>query len=50
MVRGQAGCLVVGRGAGVAAAVAAKLGVPVNAVDVGAVQEELRRQDTVLEI
>jgi hypothetical protein len=48
MVRGQAGCLVVGRGAGVAAAVAAKQGVPVNAVDVGQVQDELRRQNTVL--
>jgi hypothetical protein len=49
MVRGQAGCLVVGRAAGVAAAVAAKQGVPVNAVDVGQVQEELRRQHTSLE-
>jgi hypothetical protein len=48
MVRGQVGCLVVGRGAGVAAAVAAKEGVPVNAVGVGLVQEELRRQRTVL--
>jgi ribulose 1,5-bisphosphate synthetase/thiazole synthase len=50
MVRGQAGCLVVGRGAGVAAAVAAQLGVPVNAVNVGLVQDELRRQHTVLEM
>jgi hypothetical protein len=50
MVRGQAGCLVVGRGAGVAAAVAAKQGVPVNAVDVGLVQDELRKQHTVLRI
>jgi len=50
MVRGQAGCLVVGRGAGVAAAVAAREGVPVNAVDVGLVQEELRSQGTVLEL
>ena len=50
MVRGQAGCLVIGRAAGVAAAEAAKQGVPVNAVDVSKVQEELRRQDTVLEL
>jgi hypothetical protein len=49
MVRGQAGCLVVGRGAGVAAAVAARLGVPINAVDVGKVQDELRSQSTVLD-
>ena len=50
MVRSQAGCLVVGRAAGVAAAEAAKQGVPVNAVDVGKVQDELRRQNTSLEI
>ena len=50
MIRGQAGCLVVGRAAGVAAAEAAKQGVPVNAVDVDKVQDELRRQDTVLEM
>jgi hypothetical protein len=50
MIRGQAGCLVVGRGAGVAAAEAAKQGVGVNAVDVGLVQDELRRQGTMLEI
>ena len=50
MVRGQAGCLVVGRGAGVAAAEAAKQGAPVNAVDVRKVQDELRRQNTLLEI
>ncbi len=50
MIRGQAGCLVIGRAAGVAAAEAAKQGVPVNAVDVGKVQDELRRQNTVLEI
>jgi hypothetical protein len=50
MVRGQAGCLVVGRGAGVAAAVAAREGVPVHVVDVGLVQDELRRQGTVLEL
>ena len=48
MVRGQAGCLVVGRGAGVAAAEAARQGVPVNAVDVGPVQDELRGQNTAL--
>ena len=50
MVRGQAGCLVVGRAAGVAAAEAVKQGVPVNAVDVGKVQDELRRQNTLLEM
>lgn len=46
MVRGQAGCLVLGRAAGVAAAEAAKQGVAVNVVDVGPVQDELRRQNT----
>lgn len=46
MMRGQAGCLVLGRGAGVAAAEAVKQGAPVNAVDVGKVQDELRRQNT----
>ena len=50
MVRGQAGCLVVGRAAGVAAAEAVKQGVPVNTVDVGKVQDELRRQCTMLGI
>jgi hypothetical protein len=50
MVRGQAGCLVIGRAAGVAAAEAAKQGVPVNVVDVGKVQDELRRQNTQLGI
>jgi hypothetical protein len=50
MVRGQAGCLVVGRAAGVAAAVAVKQRVPVNAVDVDKVQDELRRQHTLLEM
>ena len=50
MTRGQAGCLVVGRGAGVAAAVAAKQGVRVNAVDVRLVQDELRRQGTLLAV
>jgi hypothetical protein len=50
MVRGQAGCLVVGRAAGVAAAEAEKQCVPVNAVDIGKVQDELRRQNTLLGI
>ena len=50
MIRGQAGCLVVGRAAGIAAAEAAKQAVPVNAVDIGAVQAELRRQGVLLEI
>ena len=50
MIRGQASCLVVGRGAGVAAAAAVKQGVAVNAVDVAGVQDELRKQDTLLEI
>ncbi len=48
MVRGQPGCLVLGRAAGVAAAVAAREETPVNSVDVGLVQEELRKQGTVL--
>jgi len=50
MMRGQCGCQVLGRGAGVAAAVAAKDGVPVNAVDVGRVQDELRNQDVLLDV
>ncbi|HDZ21533.1 hypothetical protein LCGC14_0124140 [marine sediment metagenome] len=50
MIRGQAGCLVIGRAAGIAAAEATKQAVPVNAVDIGPVQAELRRQDVVLEI
>ena len=50
MMRGQCGCQVLGRGAGVAAAVAAKQGVPVNAVDVAKVQQELRNQDVLLTI
>jgi hypothetical protein len=49
MLRGQAGCLVIGRAAGVAAAEAAKQDVPVNAVDVGKVHDELRKQNTLLE-
>ena len=48
MMRGQAGCLVIGRGAGVAAAVAAKNGVPVNAV-VAHVQDDLRKQGVLLD-
>jgi len=50
MMRGQASCLVVGRAAGVAAAAAVKQGVAVNAVDVAGVQDELRKQDTLLEM
>ena len=50
MLRGQASCLVLGRGAGVAAAEAVKQGVPVNAVDVQHVQKELRSQNVLLEI
>ena len=49
-MRGQLGCLVLGRGAGVAAAVAARQGIPVNAVDVANVQVELRKQNVLLEI
>jgi len=41
---------VLGRGAGVAAAEAVKQDVPVNAVDVQKVQNELRRQNVLLEI
>ena len=50
MIRGQAGCLVIGRGAGIAAAEAARQGVPVNAVDVANVQDELRKQNVLLEM
>ena len=50
MMRGQAGCLVIGRGAGVAAAEAVKQKAPVPSVDIGKVQSELRRQNVVLEI
>ena len=42
--------LVAGRGAGVAAAVAARHGVPVNEVDVGQMQDALRRQNTLLHV
>ncbi|MFH1738202.1 MAG: FAD-dependent oxidoreductase [bacterium] len=48
LIRGQAGCLVLGRGAGVAAAEAARQSVPVNAVDVAYVQDELRKQNVLL--
>ena len=50
MIRGQPGCLVLGQGAGVAAAEAVKQNVPVNAVEVKQVQNELRRQDVVLDM
>ena len=50
MIRGQAGCLVLGRGAGVAAAEAARQGVPVNTVDAANVQDELRKQNVLLEM
>jgi hypothetical protein len=50
MIRGQAGCLVLGQGAGVAAAVAAKQNRPVNAVEIGGVQDELRRQNVTLDL
>ena len=50
MIRGQAGCLVLGRGAGVAAAEAAKQNTPVNAVEIKGVQDELRRQDVILDM
>ena len=50
MIRGQAGCLVLGQGAGIAAAVAARDGVGVNAVDVALVQDELRNQNVMLEM
>ena len=49
-LRLQVSCLVIGRAAGIAAAEAVKQCVPVNAVDVGKVQDELRRQNTLLEI
>ena len=50
MIRGQAGCLVLGRGAGVAAAEAARQGIPVNAVNITKVQDELRRQNVLLDV
>ena len=50
MIRGQAGCLVLGRGTGVAAAEAVKQNTPVNAVEIKGVQEELRRQDVILDM
>ena len=50
LIRGQAGCLVLGRGAGIAAAEAARQGVPVNVVDIANVQGELRKQNVQLEL
>lgn len=50
MIRGQPGCLVMGRGAGVAAAVAALNDVDVACVDVKKVQDALRKQDVKLEM
>lgn len=47
MVRGQAGCLVLGRGAGIAAAIAAKYNTPVCRVDIKKVQDELKNQGMV---
>ena len=49
MIRGQAGCLVMGRGAGVAAAVAARDAADVVTVNIANVQDELRKQNTRLE-
>ena len=48
-IRGQAGCLVVGRGAGITA-VAVKDNFDVSKVDVKNVQVEIRRQNTKLQI
>jgi hypothetical protein len=50
MLRGQSSCLVVGRAAGVAAAEAVRQSVPVNNVNIEAVQAQLRRQGTLLEV
>lgn len=50
MMRGQAGCLVLGRAAGVAAAEAVRQKTPVRDVDVRGVQAELRRQNVLLEL
>jgi hypothetical protein len=50
MMRGQAGCLVLGQGAGVAAAEAVRQHTPVHAIDVGRAQAELRRQNVLLEV
>ncbi len=47
-IRQQAGCLVTGQGAGVAAAVAGANRVAPRKVDIGLVQQELRRQGAVL--
>lgn len=43
-IRNMGACIVTGQGAGVAAALAAERGVPVADVDIGAVQERLRKQ------
>lgn len=50
MIRGQAGCLVLGRGAGVAAAEAVKQNTCVNKVEIRGVQEELGRQGVILDM
>ena len=49
MIRGQPGCLVLGQGAGVASAEAVKQSVPVHSIDMGKTQEELKRQNVLLE-
>lgn len=45
MMRGQAGSLVLGQGAGVASAEAAKQNVPIHSVNTEKVQQELKRQN-----
>lgn len=50
MIRGQAGCLVLGQGAGVAAAEAAKQNSPVASIDMAATHGELKKQNVLLEI
>jgi len=50
MIRGQPGCLVLGQGAGVAAAESVKQDCPVHSVDVTKTQDELRRQNVLLEV
>jgi hypothetical protein len=47
-LRGMSRCLPIGHAAGVAAAIAARQGVSPEAVDIGAVQAELRRQGAFL--
>ena len=49
MMRGQAGCLVLGQGAGVASAEAVRQGVPIHSIDMEATHAELRRQNVLLE-